>query len=355
MPRFFRSISFNFVFVVASISLVTGCAISSQPPTILPEEIEAERKSQIDLARQSLRENTQLVADLAWPIVASNVRYCGKFVEYRSGIWLAHEERVPSSWFGTQDDSNLAIGKYPVIWGIAKESPAANSNLRVGDRLLSVAGMRVRSSRTARGVLRRELERSRGNPIEVVVRRETKSLAVQLEPVLTCRSKIRVSSKSSINATANGRNITIHNGLISFVQSEEELQFVIAHELAHNIASHVPKARTRAGIGLFLDIALAGYGRVWAGGVFSYLGVRTLSKKYEREADYLGMYFLANASIDLKGIESFWRRIASLDVTKTGYTLTHPSTPERFILMRKIRDEIEEKRANGEDLIPERK
>ena len=343
------------VLAVSAVVLLAGCTISSRVPSILPSELEAEAKSQLDLAEQTLRNNTQLVADLAWPIVANNTPHCRNLVEYRNGIWIAHEERVPNSLLGMRSDSTATVGKQSEIWGIAKGSPAGNSPLQVGDRIVGIGDQEVANSRQARKLMRKSLAQSDGNPIKIVVARDSESIEVELESVLTCRSNIRVSSNSSINATANGKTITINNGLIVFADNPEEVQFVIGHELAHNIASHVPKARAGAGIGLIFDIALAGYGRVWAGGVFSYFGVRAMSKRYEREADYLAMYYLANAKVDLDGIESFWRRMASMDIRRTGYTLTHPATPERFIMMKKTREEIEAKRAKGHALVPETK
>lgn len=343
------------ILILAILCNVAGCTISSLPPSIHPDEVEAEVESQLTLAAQTLRDNTQRIADLSWPIIANNAPFCRDFVEYRSGLWIAHEQRVPTSWFGMNSGSKLKIGEHAEIWGIAKDSPAASSPLVGGDRILAIGGERVTGSKQARSLLRKSLAQAKGKQITVSVARGNQNIDAHLGSVLTCRSKIRVTSKSSINATANGRTITINNGLISFVRNDEELQFVIAHELAHNIANHVPKARARAGIGLVFDIALAGYGRVWAGGVFSYLGARAMSKKYEREADYLAMYYLANAKVDLNGIESFWRRMASMDASSTGFVLTHPSTPERFVMMRKTRDEIEEKRATGQDLVPESK
>lgn len=343
------------VLVFGLVVLVTGCTISSRVPLVLPSELEEEAKSQLDLAEQTLRNNTQLVADLAWPIVANNTPYCRSLVEYRNGIWIAHEERVPNSLMGMRSGSTATVGKQSEIWGIAKDSPAGNSPLQLGDRIVEIGDQAVSNSKQARKIMRKTLAQSDGNPIKIVVARGSESIELELESVLTCRSNIRVTSNSSINATANGRSITINNGLIVFAESPEEIQFVIGHELAHNIASHVPKARAGAGIGLIFDIALAGYGRVWAGGVFSYFGVRAMSKRYEREADYLAMYYLANADVDLDDIESFWRRMASMDIRRTGFTLTHPATPERFIMMKKTREEIEAKRAKGQALVPETK
>ncbi len=343
------------VLVFGLVALVTGCTISSRVPLVLPSELEEEAKSQLDLAEQTLRNNTQLIADLAWPIVANNTPYCRNLVEYRNGIWIAHEERVPNSLMGMRSGSTAIVGKRSEIWGIAKDSPAGDSPLQLGDRIVGIGDQAVTNSKQARKLMRKTLAQSDGKPIKIVVARGSESIELELESVLTCRSNIRVTSNSSINATANGRSITINNGLIVFAESPEEIQFVIGHELAHNIASHVPKARAGAGIGLIFDIALAGYGRVWAGGVFSYFGVRAMSKRYEREADYLAMYYLANADVDLDDIERFWRRMASMDIRRTGFTLTHPATPERFIMMKKTREEIEAKRAKGQALVPETK
>ena len=89
----------------------------------------------------------------------------------------------------------------------------------------------------------------------------------------------------------------------------------------------------------------------WTNGLFTKLGIRANSKKFENEADYVSMYILANAGVDLSGIEDVWRRVSAQVGLRASST--HPSRPIRYLRMAKTRQEIAEKVEKGEPLIPE--
>ena len=341
---------------LATLGLVvflSGCTTATRLPAVSKEEVRNEERSLAQRAEQELIERTQRVANASWPILHENADLCADFVSYRTGIWISHETRIVTSVFVTRPESKIVIGRDPYVWAIARDSPAADSELRVGDYVKAINGKEVRKSGEARRQLRKALLRHEGGPISLEVMRDGKARSVQLDPVMACRSEIRVVSDHMMNASASGDVIRIYNGLLDFVESDTELQFVIAHELAHNAAKHVPKALARATLGGVMDLLLVKYSGVWAGGLFTRLGLIAYSKKFEREADYLGMYYLANADISLEGLEAFWTRLASTSAKQIQFGLTHPSAPHRIVSMRKTREEIERKKAAGEPLVPE--
>lgn len=330
-----------------------GCVVATRHPTISQEDVAKERLAQTHHAEQQLAKGTRRVVDAAWPILIGNTELCGKDVEYRTGIWIAHKSHIVHSMFGFGKDSKTTIGKEAVVWAVAQNSPADLAGIKSGDFVQQVSGKPVDGSDHARKQMRRAA--SLGSSMTLSVQRASKVLKFDLVPISTCRSDVRVVSDSFVNASANGRTITIYNGLLEVLQDKRDLQVVFAHELAHNVAKHIPQAVARATVGGIMDIALAKFGRVWAGGIFTRLGAISFSKRYEREADYLGMYYLANADVELDGVEEVWRRLGALDARFIGFGLTHPSTPERFVTMRKTRDEIESKRRQGKPLRPEKR
>lgn len=332
-----------------------GCMVATRHPTIALEELQEERRTQAMRAEQLLVQGTERVATAAWPILTSNLELCGNFVEYRTGLWIAQQSKIVHSMMGLGQDANTTLGKEAIVWAVAPESPAGMASIRTGDLIVQVNEKPVTDSDNARRLLRRAMKRQAPETIEVVVRRDSTDHTVELTPVKTCRSQILVVSDNSVNAMANGRTIAIHTGLLQLMPDERDLQLVLAHELAHNVANHVPLARARVVAGGLLDAALAKFGKIWANGIFARLGAISFSKRYEREADYLAMYYLANADIDLENVEEIWRRLGELDVRFIGFGLTHPSSPERYITIRKTREEIQEKRAKGISLLPEKK
>ena len=336
--------------------LLASCAVVSDVPEISNYELQQEVKNQLEFAERTIIERTQKLADLSWPILVNNLEMCDDFVRHRTGLWLSRESSILTNLSWISDDEQT-IGEEPVVWGVAAESPSAKAGFEVGDRVLAIDSKLVKSSADARRLLARatkEFSNERTHPIQFLIQRDDERKRIDVQPVLACRSEISLAGGTRINALATGRHIRIYNGIFTFTETDEELQYVIAHELAHNISKHLIYARARGAFGVVFDLFALRW-NVWTNGGFSRLSVRAFTKPYEVEADYLALYLLANAGIDSTGVENLWRRLATEDISRIGWILTHPSTPERFIQLRKTREEIEAKQQRNEKLLPERK
>jgi hypothetical protein len=57
----------------------------------------------------------------------------------------------------------------------------------------------------------------------------------------------------------------------------------------------------------------------------------------------------------LETIPNFWRQFAQINPAAISYASTHPTTAERFVRLRAAAAEIERKRAEGVELLPEMK
>ena len=177
-----------------------------------------------------------------------------------------------------------------------------------------------------------------------------------VEPETTCPYRALVIG-GGVNAFADGTNVYVTSGMMDFVERDAELQFVRAHELAHNGAGHVDArhANTLMGaiIGATTDVALGLPGTMT--NIEAEAGQRAYSQDFEREADYLAAYFLARDGADLSGLEGFWRRMGegtgyqSLQPSEQG---SHPSYPERAVRLRAALLEVQGKMQRGEPLIP---
>ena len=110
------------------------------------------------------------------------------------------------------------------------------------------------------------------------------------------------------------------------------------------------------GMGLAVDI-LAAMAGVNTQGAFmkmgSNMGGGAFSQSFESEADYVGLYIMANAGVDYHAAAHFWRRMAVAHPDSIEHAKTHPSTAERFVAMKKAVAEIDGKLAAGESLKPE--
>lgn len=78
------------------------------------------------------------------------------------------------------------------------------------------------------------------------------------------------------------------------------------------------------------------------------------SQGYEREADYLGLYFMARAGFDPTKAPEVWRRMAAEypAAIKETFLSTHPSTPERAATLEATIREINAKIRDHQSLKP---
>jgi hypothetical protein len=85
------------------------------------------------------------------------------------------------------------------------------------------------------------------------------------------------------------------------------------------------------------------------------LGGQAFSVDFENEADYVGIYFMANANYKIDNVALFWRRMAQENPNAITLSSTHPSTSARFVSIEKTIAEIKQKQINNKPLKPEMK
>lgn len=163
------------------------------------------------------------------------------------------------------------------------------------------------------------------------------------------RLRILVINDSSLNAfVSDGRTIFIHSGLILKLDSAEEMQAVIAHELAHIANGHITRrlsnirnAGSVAAVGLAVAAAVAatGNGRAAAGvaiGSNSSAMRNFLShtRAEESSADQAGIRYMRAAGVDpaamVDVLEIFRGQEALSAGRRDPYTLTHPLSADRL-------------------------
>ena len=161
---------------------------------------------------------------------------------------------------------------------------------------------------------------------------------------------IRIIIDSSYNAFVAGeRVIYIHSGLLLNAQSAEEILGVIAHEIGHLKAGHVPRrdealrdAGTAGTLAAIAALALAAGGAssdaavgVMVGGTDQAKRKMLRSFRYdEAVADELGLDYLDKAGISSAGLEQMMRRMAAQralpESWQSQYYQTHPDSAQRL-------------------------
>ncbi len=152
-----------------------------------------------------------------------------------------------------------------------------------------------------------------------------------------CGFHIGVEQGQSLNSYADGENGNLTTALVKFTVNDDELAFIVAHELAHNYLRHkerLDKSHVTHGL-------LAMFGKS-AG----------LIKQTEEEADVMGLYLMARAGYDITKIPSFWARFGARTGTDILSDGTHPRTKARIALAEATIAEINTKRGTGARLAP---
>ena len=153
---------------------------------------------------------------------------------------------------------------------------------------------------------------------------------------------IKVIDSDDVNAFAlPGGFFYVDSGLILAADNEAEFAGVMAHEIAHVAACHAARGHTRSQL-----MNLASLPLMMVGGPIGYAAYETLtvampltylkfSRKFESEADYLGVQYMYRAGYDPQALTSFFEKVKGMEKRKEGAVArafeTHPQTPDRIL------------------------
>ncbi len=342
----------GFIFLVAIAACAKPATVASDPSPAGIPSVAGERALQTEAAVRTREARLQRLDDVSLPLLRQGPALCGHEVSHFGFRYLALEEVEDEAERDAYHEL-FGVGERPTIIGVTSGGAAQRAGLTPGDMIVGLGGVDVPSGAQGSVEIAFQLVRRRaGEPVPVVVRRGRESVTLEITAERGCDFPIHLSPSDEINASADGRWIEVNAGLLRFLESDEELQLVIAHEMAHNTIGHSAQdreyERLRGMRGAVRDAAAAAAGGVAPPGEFS--------RAQEREADYVGMYYLARAGIDTRGVARFWRRMAAEDAAgiRDRGDATHPAYPERFLFLEEVHLEIARKLEAGEPLIPDR-
>lgn len=225
----------------------------------------------------------------------------------------------------------LRLDRGPGVIVVVPGSPADRAGIRAGDVLLSVAGAALppepdlnQPFEPARAHARADavenlLERAGSTPFAVTLLRDETMVVAHVVPLPACPSRVLLARSEQRNAYADGQHVFLTTGLVSHMRSDDELAFVAAHEMAHNILRHATIMRS--------DAVAHGIGRT--------LGEsgRTI-RAVEREADALGGELMLDAGFDpVAGAAVLERIDTDLGI---GLFVTHDPARQRVAAMRAL-------------------
>lgn len=348
--------------LVPILLLTTACATTStRQIQVDPAVVEAEEARQRQLALEVQTDYSDRANELAHPILTSSVPLCEGDVGPLMGFRFANRYVWEDEWRRAAE-AGLGVGDTVKVMSVTEGSAADRAGMRPGDRLLEIDGWSVPAGEGALESLSERLEAAAAPldaVVKVVVRDEDGPRVLEVEPDRACDYPVNVVRSSGLNAFADGDRIYVTTTMMRFAE-DDELQVVLAHELAHNAMGHIDAKKSNAILGGILGAAvdlLAASQGVNTGGSATQAGLQqgavSHSQDFEREADYVGLYALALAGLPLEDAPRFWRHMAQENPEAIGLAYTHPTTAERFVRMERAVEEIREKQETGDRLRPE--
>jgi predicted Zn-dependent protease len=188
--------------------------------------------------------------------------------------------------------------------------------------------------------------------------------AIKDKDISSCIYKFELTKEGQpINAYADGKKIYVTPSMMRFANTDADLAVVLGHEYAHNVMEHITSKKSNIALGSLLGKAvdlLASSQGIGTGGAFSNIGTNIgafyYSQSFEKEADYVGLYVTALSGYAIEPAPHFWRRMSLKDTSAiVEESSTHPTTPERFVMLKKVIIEINKKRKLKLPLLPELK
>lgn len=267
----------------------------------------------------SQAQDTRL-ATIGYRLSVANVGLCGQRA-MRTGLLLhdigSYERRRRAAVIGA-----YGLGQGFGILDIVADSAAARAGLRVGDEIMSVNGMAMESFAT--NLIARSARYDRvaafdaflaaalaAGPASVAVRRDGQVVTLAVSGEEGCAGQFVVVPSRALNAWSDGKSAAVTTKLMNFATDDNELAFVVAHEMSHNILQHQAK--------------LGGD----RSGLFGPLGSRAAKvKKTEVEADGFAIRLMTQAGYSTTGAEAFLRR--SRRAMPINLSMDHPGIGRRI-------------------------
>lgn len=332
---------------------IFGCAApGTQRVSINDSAVKAEERKQMEIVAEEVMAEKIRLADISWLLQTKGKTICREDVRPLLGIYMLAR---PKGTIGDIYAEKYGIQDGPTIFHIVKGSPAESAGIIKGDVLAKINGNLVEKGKSIDDLLGTW---EQGGSIQVTVQRQGAPAAVTLTPEVACKYEIGLSPEQIINAFADGNRVMIARGMMSFAKNDNELALVVAHEMAHNSMKHIDAKKQNMWLGLLVDIlaVAATKGQVSNPG-FANIGAAAYSQEFEAEADYVGLYLMANAGLPIVNAPQFWRRMAAAHPQniRTNHSASHPSTSYRMVALEETVKEIQGKLERGEPLIPNMK
>lgn len=176
-----------------------------------------------------------------------------------------------------------------------------------------------------------------------------RGIVCRLAPEQCADIRLYIVATPHFNATmAPNGAMQVWTGLLLRAQNEDQLAFVIGHEIGHFQKRHAltrwRTARDTSGVMAFLSLIAAGAGVGFVGPLAQLAALSAIygySRDQEREADEAGFLSMTRAGYDPREAARIWKNLMAEQAAhrkpqEVVFFATHPSPPERIEALEKM-------------------
>ncbi|MFC5475069.1 M48 family metalloprotease [Paraherbaspirillum soli] len=289
--------------------------------------------------------------DVAAPLLVNNAELCRN----NARNLLGFTAKTKFSYSAEFIDAATAMGLTDQLQvaGVLAGSGAARVGLKRGDLLVSIQDKPAPTGADAErktALMLGALVNGR-NSIKVTIARDGNNQPLNVALTRACAFGIELGNTDNVNSYADGRRVLITSGMMKFVQSDDELAYVIAREMAHNTLTHPAKQRITATMSGIIDNLMRL--RPDTSSLGGSAGVKPYTQQQDAAADKLALFMVARAGYKIENAAAFWQRLATqYPVTVlNAHTAIHPATAYRLSAIQQAVQDIQAKQAAGAKLV----
>ena len=337
--------------------LLVGCAPTTQRVKVSNVAAELEARKQREVALQAYLDDQKRLMRVSYPLLTKGSDLCGDDLRFTTGMAIANSTTLLGDPFRETAETVYQLSDAVTVVFVVPGSGADKAGVMAGDTMTQIGRWQVNGA--GQMVIKSALEQiqtqtKNGQPLRVDLMRKGRGQSVLITPDRSCSYPVVLGNGDEVNAYADGNQVIIQRGMMRFASNDTELGLVISHEIAHNSMSHMRSKMTNYALGSIVDIAAQIFLGIPTQGLFGNIGGNAYSQDFEAEADYVGLYIMAQAGGDIENAPQFWRRMATLapGAIQSNHMSSHPATPERFVALEETVKEIRAKQRAGLPLIP---
>jgi hypothetical protein len=240
------------------------------------------------------------------------------------------------------------------VTGVLAGSGAAKAGLRLGDDLVAAGSKPLPTGPTAPstvGAVFGALISARPT-LPLTIERDGRPRDLSIPVTRACGFGIELGNGDNVNAYADGARIMVTRGMLGVARSDDELAYVLARTMAHNILDHPKAQRNQA----TLDSVIDNLTRMSpdTGMLNGSAGIKAMPSNLDAVADRLAIFLLARADYNIEGAPAFWKRFAAAHPASVAnaFTANHPATAARLTAMELAIEDVKAKKASRKPLVP---